>query len=542
VAPGGSVSFTDFITNTGNATDTFNLAVSTIGNTFPAGTTFAFYQADGLTPFVTPNTGPLAPGASVAVVVRATVPASTAAGTGPFDALVTATSNGSATAFDSVWDRVTSVVLTPIKVDLTNTAAGNTVIDGTSTASCVPGSNCDVGPGPSTNPTDTQYTAPGTGVIFPIFIKDTDTVNGTYNLTATLPSGWTVKFVAAGGTCASPAITQPQDVGAGLQVEVGACVTPPAGTPVGTTNVYITATSSTNPAIHDTITDAVTVTAPVIKALTLTPTTTNSTASGGGTVINPATLTNTGNQNCGGSAGFTVTTAFVEPGLAAAGWQAVVFFDRSPLATIGTEDTPLGAGVSGVANLTSAIAKDPATTGTSMIPLLPGKSLPLLVKIYAPNGALNGTVATVKLTVADANAIAADQCPTQSSTMTTTVSNGTLRIDKTQALDAACDGTADTAYSAATIPVVPGQCIAYKVVAHNDGAANVTNVVINDAAPGYTTYQATPVAGTCLVAGATGAPTFVAAGQAVSCSATTPGVTLAPAGTMTMQFNVKVDL
>jgi uncharacterized repeat protein (TIGR01451 family) len=323
---------------------------------------------------------------------------------------------------------------------------------------------------------------------------------------------------------------------------VGACVTPPAGTPVGTTNVYITATSSTNPAIHDTITDAVAVTAPVIKALTLTPTTTNSTASGGGTVINPATLTNTGNQNCGGSAGFTVTTAFVEPGLAAAGWQAVVFFDRSPLATIGTEDTPLGAGVSGVANLTSAIAKDPATTGTSMIPLLPGKSLPLLVKIYAPNGALNGTVATVKLTVADANAIAADQCPTQSSTMTTTVSNGTLRIDKTQALDAACDGTADTAYSAATIPVVPGQCIAYKVVAHNDGAANVTNVVINDAAPGYTTYQATPVAGTCLVAGATGAPTFVAAGQAVSCSATTPGVTLAPAGTMTMQFNVKVDL
>ena len=546
VSPGGSVSFTNWITNTGNSTDSFKLAVqsqSGVSGTpaFPNGTTYAFFKADGVTPFVTADTGPVAAGASIAVVVRATIPPDTpTAGTTPYEALLTATSDNGVGVSDSVWDRVQDVAPRAIKVDLTNTANGDKFIDGTATpVACTPGSNCDVGPGPSTNPTDIQYTTPGTGVIFPIFIKDTDTVDGAYNLTATVPSGWTVKFVPKGGTCADTAVAQPISVGTGLQVEVEACVTPPAGTAVGTTNVFFTATSSTDPAIHDTITDAVTVTAPVIKALTLT-TTGTSTVSGGGTVIDPATLTNTGNQNCGGSTGFTVSTAFVEPGLAAAGWNAVVFFDRAPTGTIGSEDTQLA--LTGV-NLTPAIAKDPATTGASMIPLLPGKSLPLLVKIFAPTGALNGTVATVNLTVSDSNTVTADQCPTQSATIKTTVSNGTLRIDKTQALDALCDGTADTAYSATTIPVVPGQCIAYKVVAHNDGAANVTNVVLSDTAPGYTTYQATPTAGSCAAVGATGSPVFTSDSttQGVKCAPATGGVTLAPAGTMTMMFNVKVD-
>jgi uncharacterized repeat protein (TIGR01451 family) len=557
VAPGGSVSFTNWITNTGSATDSFKLSVqgqsgSSGTPAFPAGTTFAFYKADGFTPFVTANTGPVLAGASIAVVVRATIPPSTpTAGTTPFEALLTATSDNGTGVSDSVWDRVQDVIPPVVKVDMTNTATGDKFIDGTvAPVACTPGSNCDLGQGPSTNPTDIQYTTPGTGVTFPLFVKNMDTVDGTYNLTANVPSGWTVKFVAAGGTCAtSTAITQVSVPGSTppatpAQVEVEACVTPPANTAVGKTNVLFTATSSTDPAIHDTITDAVAVTAPVIKSLTLTPPTTNSTTSGGGTVIDPATLTNTGNQNCGGSTGFTVKTEFVEPGLVDAGWSAVVYFDRSPIAAIGSEDTQLAPGVAGVANLTPAIAKDPAGSGASMIPLVPGKSLPLLVKIFAPTGALNGGVANVKLTVTDVNSVTADQCPAQTSTITTTISNGQLRMDKTQALDAACDGTADTTYSAATIPVIPGQCIAYQVVAHNDGAANVTNVVISDAAPGYTTYQASPVAGTCAVVGGTGAsPVFTVdtATQGVKCAPASGGVTLAPAGTMTMKFNVKVD-
>ena len=551
VAPGGSVSFTNWITNTGNAIDSFKLSVASqsgVSGTaaFPAGTTYAFYKADGLTPMVTPDTGPLAPGASIAVVVRATIPANTAtAGTTPYEALLTATSDNTTGVSDSVWDRVLDVIPPVVKVDLTNTTTGDKFIDGINApVACTPGSNCDLGQGPSPNPTDIQYTTPGTGVSFPLFVKNTDSAPGTvtYNLTApSLPTGWTVKFVAGTDSCATGAsITQVSATSpATLPVPQAAvaCVTPPANTPVGTTNVFFKVTSSTDPAIHDTITDAVTVQAPVIKALSLTPTTTSSTASGNGTVINPATLTNIGNQNCGASTGFTVSTEFTDPTLAAAGWSAAVYFDRVVIGSIGNEDTLLG---SGVANLTPAIAQDPVGSPT-MIPLLPGKALPLLVKIFAPANALNGTVATVKLTVSDANTVTADQCPTQSSTFTTTISNGQLRIDKTQALDALCDGAADTAYSAVTIPVVPGQCIAYKVVAHNDGAASVTKVVINDAAPEYTTYQAAPVAGTCVPVGGTGTSTFAAVGQAVSCSTAAAGLTLAPAGTLTMQFNVKVD-
>ena len=72
-ASGETVNFTNVITNNGNAGDSFDLAIDNgATNTFPAGTTFSFFTSGG-TPLGT-NTGNIAAGGTMDVVVRANLP------------------------------------------------------------------------------------------------------------------------------------------------------------------------------------------------------------------------------------------------------------------------------------------------------------------------------------------------------------------------------------------------------------------------------------------------------------------------------------
>jgi uncharacterized repeat protein (TIGR01451 family) len=83
-APGTTLTFTNVLTNKGEATDTFDILLGT--STFPAGTTIQLYKSDGVTPLAdtdgngTPDTGPLAPGATYNVIVKVNVPATTPPG------------------------------------------------------------------------------------------------------------------------------------------------------------------------------------------------------------------------------------------------------------------------------------------------------------------------------------------------------------------------------------------------------------------------------------------------------------------------------
>src|SRR5947209_13215288 len=98
-------------------------------NTVPAGTVFTLYKSDGVTPLIdptgnsTPDTGPLAAGASYTVIVKAALPAGATGG--PSNGTITATStvagavNAGANA--SMIDRL--VAITANTVDLTNNAA-----------------------------------------------------------------------------------------------------------------------------------------------------------------------------------------------------------------------------------------------------------------------------------------------------------------------------------------------------------------------------------------------------------------------------------
>lgn len=519
VVAGGSVKFGQTVFNTGNDADTVNLTIA--NGSFPAGTTFLFFAADGVTPLLdttgdgVPDTGPIAAGGSVNIVVQANVPASAVVGTGPFDAVVTGRSAGDTSKLDATRDVVTIVIGS--LVDLTNSAAG------TGAGSVAGG---DLGPGPSPQPTTTNTTAAGTGTIFTLFVKNNDTAANAYNLAAsqstsfpgTLPTGWTVKFVAAGSTCTGAALTS-VSVAAGAQQQVDACVTPPATqTPVTAQKIYFqvqsTAVASTGVLVTDTKLDAVTVIAAATLSATLTPNNVGQVAPGG-TVVYAHTLTNTGNQMCGA---YTLT-ATVPAADATLGWTTSIYLDVNGDGQIDAGDT--------------------LVTGPLPGPLAVGGTQKLLVRVFAPGGASAGAsdLTTVTATFTDPAA----NCGTPTATDLSTVITGQIRVLKTQAADLACDGTADGAFAATPLSLKPGECIVYQVTATNEGTSPVTNIAINDAVPAFTSLTgATQPAAQCVATGITGtAPVYAQTATAVSCGST--GNTVAPSGSATLTFAVRIN-
>lgn len=523
VIPGGSVSFPNKVFNTGNAADAINLAIKAGSSTFPAGTTFAFFAADGVTPLLdttgdgVPDTGPIAAGGFVDIVVRATVPASATVGSGPFEVLASGSSAGNPALVKDATKEVVTTVIGSL-VDLTNSAAG------TGSGSVAGG---DLGPGPSPSPTTTNTTQAGAGTVFTLFVKNGDSVNNTFNLAASqspsfpgsLPAGWTVKFVAAGAGCAGAAITNVA-VTAGAQQQVDACVTPPATqAPVTAQKIYFqvqsTAFASTGVIVSDAKTDAVTVTAAQTYGATLTPNNSGQVAPGG-SVVYAHTLTNTGSMTCAGPYTLTATLPAAD---STAGWTTAVYIDVNGDGVIDGGDT--------------------LVTGPIAGPLLAAGTQKLLVKVFAPGGALAGATDTATVTVTFP--AGATSCGTPTATDISTVISGQVRLVKTQAADVACDGTADAAFSAAPLTLKPGQCIVYQVVGTNEGTAPIANIKINDLAPAYTSLTgATQPASQCTSVGVTGtAVAYASTGTAVSCGSAANSV--APSGTVTLTFAVKID-
>lgn len=519
---GTTVKFPQTVFNIGNATDTVNLA-ATLGS-FPAGTTFKFFAADGLTPLIDNNsdgiadTGPIVAGSSVKIVVAATLPAPAAIPPGPFNAIVTGTSTGDATKSETTRDTLTAML--GVLVDLTNTPSGNGVSGGTG--------NGDVGTGPSPQPTTPQTTSAGTGTIFNLFVKNNDSAENTYSLAASqtssfpgsLPSGWTVKFVAAGGSCSSAAITTVKVPGNGGQTAINACVTPPASqTPVSNQLIYFqvrsTTATSTGATAIDTKTDAVTVTTANTFGATLTPSN-NGQVAPGGSVVYAHTLTNTGAQICEGP--YTFTAALPSQDVSA-GWTTALYIDVDGDGQIGSSDTLV-------------------TTGSIPGPLPAGGTQKLLVKVFAPGGASAGATDTATVTVTFP--AGEKSCGSPSATDVSTVITGQMRLVKTQALDADCKGD-EVPSSSAVLTAKPGECIVYRVVATNEGAAPVTNMSINDAVPAYTSLTgAVQPANQCTSSGVSGtALAFSSTASTVACGSTAN--TVAPGGTATLTFSVKVN-
>ena len=503
---GSTVSFNNIVKNNGNTPDSFDITLPT--SSFPAGTSFQLYQADGVTPLLdtngngVPDTGVLASGATYTVVLRATLP--TNASGGPFTVSKTATSKLDPSKTATVSDTLTAIVAN--SVDLTNVAAiGGVGVTG-------------VGPGPEGSAQTTNSTNPGTTTRFTLYVNNTSGVADTYDLSAsttasfaalTLPTGWTVVFRNAAGAI----ITNTGVVNGGANLEVFADVSVPAGQaaiPGAGLDLYFRALSPSSGSI-DRLHDAVVVN--TVRSVQVAPNNSGQVFAGS-SIVYSHTLTNSGNvtENSGTS---TITLGLAHT---QATFSTIVYRDANN---------------NGVIDAGDPVINVPADLG----PIAPGASVRLLVRVGAAGGAAAGITDTTTLTVTTSGSVNAVAAPaTVSATDTTTVIAGNLVLLKEQALDANCDGIADTAFSNANISAgaTPGACVRYRVTITNIGTADVISVVLSDATPANTTYHAAVAATT-----SQGSVTAPAAGSTGTVSASVG--TLAAGASAVVSFGVRIN-
>jgi uncharacterized repeat protein (TIGR01451 family) len=441
-----SVDFVNTVRNDGNATDQVNILRDALSS-LPGTWSVLFFQSDGITPLVDNggdgmvDTGPLASGATVDIVVRLVIPGSQGAG-GPYSAVVRAQSANDPLVTNLTTDRILQVF--PAGVDIGNyDAVAGTTNDG------VVNQNAD----------------PGTSVDFALdAINTSGGAADTYTLSSASPGGWTVTFfVDANGNGVLDAgenvpVVSVGPVAAGVEVNLIARVDVPAGTLPGLNAVSFTATSSNNPAQSDTIGDTVTVNS--FAAVDFAPDQAGSTTPGG-TIAYAHTVTNTGN----------VSDTFDLTYVSSQGWTYVFYNGAVPILSV--------------------------TLG-------PGASANITVRLTVPAGATVGTIETGVLTATGNATLVSDDATDvtvivagnlQLTKSVNPVGNQLPGTDLTYTVDYSNIGTDDL-----TLVVINDALPAftqYRVGSESPGTppATITAVTIEFSDDGGATWVHTPVSG-----------------------------------------------
>lgn len=495
--------------NTGNVTEAFNISVNK--NSLPTGSIVELFKADGVTPLTDTNgdgvadTGPIASGATYQVVAKVTLPSSYSSTT-PISTILTSTPVTNSTGTDTINLVIDKVVAST--VDLHNGDATN------STGTVVGASGKDTG-----QFIDTKSTKPGQATNFLLTIDNKGATGDNYNLSTspTLPAGWTVQYYladGAGNPTGAP-ITNTGNIPSGGTVKLVAVVTPPANAPAGDQEV-IFKVSSPATGLTDVMSDRVIV--ETNRILSLQSDRTGQVAPGG-TVVYKHTLTNNGNIVEGATANtlpFTLTNDQT-----ANGWVTTLYVDSNNDGVADAGELVTG---SDLAAKTGSIAR--------------GASVNLLIKVQAPTNATAGTPSAVVLTIKP-TVVGSQSVADLVNTDLTTVTSGQVRLVKEQSLANCVTGAAGT-YTQNTVSAKPGECVKYRITATNEGNADVTNVVISDATPAYTTLKviasASPVATNATLSTSTAALTDGSTGTIAA--EKTP---LVPNTSAVLEFVIKVN-
>ena len=456
--------------NTGTATETYNVSINK--SALPSGSLVQLFKSDGVTPLTDTNgdgvvdTGPIAASGTYNVIAKVTLPSTYSETdtniTNVTTLTLTPVSNPSAT--DTIKLIITDVV--KATVDLTNGDNTDTTTGGPTANS----SGQDTGV-----PVDIKTTAPGTAVTFPLSVTNNSTTPDNFNLSsAGLPSGWTVQYYVDANKDGVPdgaAITNTSNIPAGSTVNLIAVVTPSANQAPITQNVVFTVSSPAT-GLTDSMTDQVVVSTK--RSLSLTADNVGQLAPGG-TVTYTHTLTNNGTVTEGISAGslpYTLTNT-------QSGWTTTLYVDLNNNGLADNNELVTG-------NDLGALIATYNADNNNISGLEAGQSIKLFIKVEAPTNATAGVQNSNVLTVSPTTVSGTAMSPV-SNTDLTTVNDGQIRLVKEQALDATCDGTADTSFTQNNLSAKPGTCVVYRITATNEGNVPVTVVKINDTVPNYTT-------------------------------------------------------
>ncbi len=522
VAAGGTVVFTNIISNNGNSDDIFELSVDP-GN-FPSGTVFTFFDASGTVQLADTNgsgvdSGVIASGGNKTIIVKAQLPASASGNATPpateYEATVTAVSANDTAATpvsDSV--KISLGTIVPAASDLHNAANGTL--------------------GNDEDPLVVPYVAANTylgnsgGTVFiPLYIDNESGGPDSYVLSVgsvfdgttlgALAPGWSVKFYigdGSGNPTGAPITSTPLLPGLTLNYEIIAEVSIPAdgtqavnnysadnngdgvadildsnfdgtGAPVGDGDgdyPLFFQILSQNSGATDVVLDAVDVDS--VRDITLVTPSSNQ-VEAGGTVTYNHTLANNGNVD---------EVVEISATNSQAGWTNSISIDTDG---DGVADTPLNALAAGQITVlqtngttVSVLVTDSDNDGVGdQFTLAPGVSLPITASVFAPATAASGETDT--LTISVSNVDTATGAPTASVSDQTTVVDGVVRLIKSVAADLECDGVADSTFAAVqATEVAPGQCAIWRVVAENQGSSDAKNVIISDSVPAFSAYEA----------------------------------------------------
>ena len=488
VSSGGSVSFENYVWNTGTVADRFNL--SFVSHNLPIGSVLEFYRADGVTPLFDSNndgivdTGTLDAGAKLPIIVKVTFPADyidTANTT--YNIVPKAQSILDNTKTDTVQDRTSLIQSTASRlVDLINSP--ETTANGTG--------NGNVSNGGS--PWKTLAGVNNQTVVFPLTVRHTGQATA-YSFSAdadnnfatvALPSDVSsVRYFASSTTDCSvlgSEITSTRLLNNG-ESQLYCAVVEIRADAKSTTQpipIYFKVASSSLPTSapnsgYDVIQNAITI---------------NSNASQGGVSLEPDLR---GQIAPGGSIVYTHTLKPWGTSVLSATDNLSVANDRTGFTTTLYYDAN---------NDGQLDASDPIIQNLSIVnaSILSSKA-PIRIFNKVENTAYN-TVGVVNTSIISLKNSAGTILDT--ATDITTITTAPVRLSKLQAKDNNCDGIADGAYTSNVLPITrnsdgAGQCVLYQLTVKNLGASAIGRFNFYDYTPEAMVMSKAPSCTTCEV-------------------------------------------
>lgn len=477
---GSTIYFINEYENTGTLEDVFNITIDdSNAPEYPEGTTFIPYASDGsgnpTNPLSDsngdgiPDTGPVAPGSPVQVILQVSLPIEAVGDNGGsgYEVEKTATSVEDPTQSVTHTDRLGEIE--PNLIDLTADApVGDPDVLGDGAF-----------PTGEPAPVVSGSGAAGSTVTFDLYVNNTGPQADNFDLSAstdntfgtmTLPDGWRLEFrdPANGNTI----ITNTGTIASGDEKQVTAAVILPSDSEADPEqSIFIRALSSASGAA-DVIHTSVTLSTD--RAVTVEPNHTGQVANGS-TIVYEHVLTN--NSTIDENDGTNSTLELELSQTQSTGFLSELYYDANDDGVIDNGDVLIA---------TAGEASElPASVGT----LTPGDQISLLVKVTALSGVAPTTTNTTIITVNDNmdQEVNSVLLPEDTASDISTVVESALTITKRQALD---DGSGNPGtYQTGGLNADPGSVIYYQIEVENETADQVTEVEVTDRTPAYTTLS-----------------------------------------------------